>query len=262
MSKRSIQDKDVEKVLIYHPVETIGSVIYYTGAVRYIRETVDDNIEVVMIVSKDSHQLFVKHYADLPNFKFEVLNEVNDSNMLKLFLMGPFRTVKDRRFFGAFDKLRLDEYKKAFDETTPARDMYSLYGIDPSVRYSHFRIVIDEDINNKLYRKIKTIANMNYNLTSKSDLIPKHYKKNAMLSLNIDGMFNTTNFFDSFALIKRTSQIYITTDKEDYFTTMLYYMDKSGAYADHFQKKKILLFQKNRSNPFDPVPESWTVVDA
>lgn len=254
-------NKEVEKVLIYHPVETIGSVIYYTGAVRHIRETVDDSKRVVMIVARVWHELMSQHYADLPNFGFEVMDEVNDSNMLKLFLMAPFRTVKDRRFFGSFDKLRLDDYKKVYDETNPPKDMYSLYGIDPNVRFTHFRIVIDDDANTKLYRKIKTIANMNYNITSKADFVPKNYKKNAMLSLNIDAMFETKNFFVSFALIKRTSQIYITTDPEDYFTTMLYYMDRSGVYADHFMKKKILLFTRDGSNPLDSLPESWVLVD-
>ena len=258
MSKNN--NKEVDKVLIYHPVDNIGDVIYYTGAVRHIRETVDESARVGMIVSRSSHKLLSKHYADLPNFEFTVLDKVNDSNMLKLFLMGPFRTVKDRRFFGPFDKLRLDEYKKVYDEANPPKDMYSLYGMDPNVRFTHFRIMIDEDANSKLYRRLKTIANMNYNVTSKADLIPKHYKKNAMLSLNIDTMFDTTSFFDSFALIKRTSQIYITTDKEDYFTTMLYYMDKSGVYGEHFLKKKIFLFAKNGINPFDPLPESWTLV--
>lgn len=253
-----------EKHLIFHPQENIGDIIEFTGLVRYIyHEIAEDDALVVIFTYSKYHNLFKKHYADLDRIRYEVLeltddSNVNDSNILKLFL-GKYRTVKNRHFFGQYDKFRLNEYKRTYDSKVKNQDLYTLYGFDNAIKYSYFRIVIDDVANNRIYRQIKSIANMNYNITSKADHVPNNYKKNAMLSMNIDAMFNSTNFFDSFSLIKRTSAIYMTDEIDDYFTMMMKYIDRSGAYTEQLENKKVFLFHK-RPVSADEYPESWTLV--
>ena len=102
---------------------------------------------------------------------------------------------------------------------------------------------------------------MNYNMTSKAEYVPVEYKRNAMVSLNVDTMFNNTNFLDSTELIKFSKALYLTNSPEDDFTLLIYMMTKCKLYDDILSSKKILLFKlKEEPLKYTDLPEWCKIV--
>lgn len=242
--------------LILHPQRDIEDIIIYTGIVRYTYEKFDGY--VTLFVLPEYYNLLKNHYVDLENLIIEVLPNFSDSILLKLFI-GKYKESRTRYFFGLCDKFRFDNYRKKV--TSDTFDPYLEYDFDLDIKYNFFRINMNDEKRTKLLGRIKTVANMNYNMTSKAEFVPVRYKKNAMVSLNIDTMFDKTNFFDSTELLKHSKALYLTNSEKDHFTLLIYTMMRSNKYDDIIPKKNLYLFKHdNKPIKYTNIPEHWIIV--
>lgn len=254
--------------LFLHPQNSIQDVLLYTGMIRHTYETFDGKL--TLLVSPTFINLYKKHFSDLSNLNIVEIHDFSDSSLLKLFL-GQFKSNRQRYFMGDYDKFRFDSYKKKFSTVYPngvssddtTFDPYALYGFDPEIRYTYFKIHTCDETCHKLIKNIKTVANMNFNITSKSDPVPPSYKKNAMISLNIDAMFGNQDFFNSIELVKYSKALYLTNDPTDNFTLLLYMLIKSKHYNDLLPQKNVYFFYKKSDTiRYTDLPEHWKVISS
>ena len=242
--------------IILHPQRTIKDILKYTGLVRHLYTVHAGN--VILLSLPEYYNLLKNNYFDLEKIIIEKIPNLSDSTFLKLFI-GKFKSIRVRHFFGLCDKFRTDTLKKKAESDDI--DPYLTYGYDPEMVYTHFKINMNEERRSKLMFQIKTVANMNYNMTSKAEYVPVEYKRNAMVSLNVDTMFNNTNFLDSTELIKFSKALYLTNSPEDDFTLLIYMMTKCKLYDDILSSKKILLFKpKEEPLKYTDLPEWWKIV--
>lgn len=246
----------MSECLILHPQRDEMDFLNYTGLVRHIYEMHEG--KVTILVLSEFHTLVKNHFEDLETLQIEKISDCLDSTFLKLFI-GKFKNIRTRQFFGLCDKFRTDDMKRKADSDDI--DPYATYGFDAEIKYTYFRVNMNDDRQSKLMFQIKTVANMNYNITSKADYVPKKYKKNAMVSLNIDTMFDKTNFFDSIELIKHAKALYLTNNDKDYFTYMLYLMVRSNRYMQELNNKNIMLFNIDQTPlRYANLPEHWKII--
>lgn len=242
--------------LILHPQRDMEDILMYTGIVRYTYETFKGR--VTLFVLPEFNNLLKNHYADLEQLRIERIADLSDSTFLKLFI-GKYKNSRNRYFFGLSDKFRIDNYKKK--ATSDDFDPYTFYDFDPEIKYKYFRINMNEERRSKLMFQIKTVANMNYNMTSKAEYVPVQYKKNAMVSLNVDTMFNNSNFFDATELLKHSKALYLTNSDKDYFTLLIYMMVRAGVYEEVLPKKNVYLFNmENEPLKYENLPDYWKIV--
>lgn len=251
--------------LFLHPQNSIQDILAYTGMIRHTYEVFEGKL--TLLISPVYASLCRKHFKDLTEINIVEVHDFSDSTLLKLFL-NQFKANRERYFMGSYDKFRFDSYKKKFSTQYPdglkaddSFDPYSFYGFDPSIRYSYFRINTCNKTCDKLIKNIKTVANMNFNITSKADFVPSSYKKNAMISLNIDTMFGSEDFFNSIELVRYSKALYLTNAVSDNFTLLLYMLIKSEHYPDLLPQKNVYFFhKKNETIRYNDLPDKWRVI--
>lgn len=251
--------------LFLHPQSNIRDILSYTGMIRHTYEAFEGKLTVLVCPSYTN--LYKKHFKDLEDLNIVEVQDFSDSTLLKMFL-SKFKANRERYFMGSYDKFRFDSYKKKFSTRYPdglkaddVFDPYQFYGFDPKIRYSSFRINTCNSTCDKLIKNIKTVANMNFNITSKADFVPASYKKNAMISLNIDTMFGNEDFFNSIELVRYSKALYLTNEVSDNFTLLLYMLIQSDHYNDLLPQKNVYFFhKKNETIRYEALPEKWRVI--
>ena len=248
----------INNPLILHNQENVQDIMLHTGIVRYLYEINEGNI--IYIVKQSFHNLLKNHYGDL-DITYEIVTDLTPQSIFKL-VMNKYKNHKNRMFFGEYDKYRLDSFKNNFKNNFNSENYnpYLIYNFDPSIKYSYFKTeCINKDCM-KLVNLIRSVANMDYRIFSKGDLIPKQYKKNSTIAVHIDKIFKTDNFFDSIVLIEKTQYLHITDHITDDFSTYVYYLYKSKNYPNIFDKKHIYLFYQNDEPNYVDLPQYWNLI--
>jgi hypothetical protein len=242
--------------LILHPQDNIKDILLYTGIVRYLYETQKE--QIVYFVTSKFEGLLKKHFHDLDNLQYEVLDDFSTKSVFK-FIMGKYKDVKIRNFLGSFDKFRLDNKKNLCQNyDTDTFNPYTLYGFDNSIQFTHFKTNCYESDDVHLLKMIKSIANWDYRIFSNRTNIPAKYKKNSVIALHVDKVFKETNFFDSIILMEKTKFIHFT-DSDD-FGIFVYLLFKSNKYEYLFDKTKVFVFYKGDEPKYSDYPSSWNVI--
>lgn len=243
--------------LILHPVDTVRDIITHTGLVRHLYE--EYNHKIIYIIPTHLERLMRKHLFDLDEIIYEIVPDFENKSLFKLF-MGKFKNIRIRMFFGSYDKFRLDSLKNTFSSKFESKDYdpYTMYQYDESIKYTKFITSCIEKDDKKLINLIKSIANMDYRIFSKSELIPLQYKKNSTIAIHVDKVFNITNFFDSIVLLEKTKYLHLT-DTDD-FSLFVYILFRSNNYNYLFKKKHIYLFHQNDKLNFDDIPSDWKLI--
>nr|QOI90476.1 hypothetical protein HWQ62_00340 [Pyramimonas orientalis virus] len=241
--------------MVLHPMESIKDILVHTGMVRYLYETQEQKL--IYVITEQFEKSIRKHYNDLPDLTYEVLTDFSSKSLLKL-LMGKYKNIKNRMFFGPYDKYRFDSYKnicKDYDNKT--FEPYTMYGFDQSIMFTHFLTCSCREDDVSLIKFFKSVANWDYRLFSKADLIPMDYKKNCVIAVNIDKIFNHTNFFNSLVLVDKTRYIHLT-DRDD-FSLFVYFIYKSQKYNHLFENTKVYLFHQDRVTHYE-YPSNWKLI--
>jgi hypothetical protein len=243
--------------LVLHPLNTIKDVIEHTGLVRNIYA--EHGKQTYYIIPVHLEPLLKKHLNDLTDMHFEIVPELSKNALLRL-LMGKYKNVKKRMFYGEYDNLRLDNYKNIFKTKYNSIDYnpYTMYDYDESIRFTSFKTNCYENHDKHMINLIKSVANMDYRIFSNGDMIPLQYKKNSTIAIHINKMFNITNFFDCIILIEKTKHLHLTDTDE--FSVFIYTLWKSGNYEYLFNKKHVFLFYKGESPIFTDLPASWKLI--
>lgn len=250
----------INHCLIIHPQDNIRNIIDHTGLVREFYETHNGN--VIYFIKKNIEKLIKKHFSDLPNVKYEVVDALDKKTILK-YMLSEYKNSKIRMFFGTFDKLRLDSYKNVFESkyNNENYNPYTMYGFNESIRYDKFRININENDDMKTINLLKSVANMDFRIFSSGTSIPIVYKRNSTIAIQIDRVFDIKNYFDSVVLIKNTKHIHITDQSDDLFSIFVMHLLKSNKYEDLFVKKNIYYFYKGDEIPKHEFIGNWKFIN-
>lgn len=248
----------INHCLIIHPQDDIRDIIDHTGLVREFYET--HNGKVIYFVKRKIENLIKKHFSDLTNIKYEIVDELDKKTIFK-YMLSQYKNCKIRMFFGPFDKLRLDSYKNVFESkyNNHNYDPYAMYGFDGSIRYDKFRINVNEDDDMKTINLLKSVANMDYRIFSSGKEIPIIYKRNSTIAIQIDRVFDIKNYFDSVVLIKNTKHIHITDQSDDLFSIFVMHLLKSNQYEYLFKNKSVYYFYKGQT-PANEFVGNWKFI--
>lgn len=243
--------------LCLHPQDSINDILLFTGLVRHLYELNENNM--IYFVKEKYEILVKKHFNELEDIIYEVVPNFEDKTIFK-FIMSKYKNLKNRVFFGMYDKFRFDSYKKkCIDYDALTFNPYELYNYDESLKFNNFRISTLKD--DKLIKMIKQVANMDFALFSMmSEDIPMSYKKNKSISIFVNKVFNDTNYFDSVELMDKTRIINLIDSKDDILSSFVYMLWMSGHYNHLFEKKMIRLFLTKYSPFLKDIPSTWKII--
>lgn len=243
--------------LVLHPLNTIKDIIEHTGLVREIYA--DQGKLTYYIIPTHLEPLLKKHLNDLTDINFEIVPKITKSELLKL-LMGKYKNVKKRMFFGEYDNLRLDSYKNVFKTkyNNLNYNPYTIYDYNESIRYTNFKTNCYENHDKSMINLIKSVANMDYRIFTNGDMIPLQYKKNSTIAIHLNRIFNIENFFDCIILLEKTRYLHLTDTDE--FSLFIYTLWKSNNYEYLFKDKRVFLFYAGEYPLFTDIPSTWKVI--
>lgn len=245
--------KLLDHCLILHPLDNIRDICDHVSLVAYTYEQFEGKI--IYIINENFEKLLRTYFSDFESIIFEVIPTLSESEIFKLVLQK-YKNIKNRKFFHKYDKYRLDNYKHQFHKINPnVYNPYMLYDYETTILFDYFIVNTNKT---SIVSTIQSIANMDYKIMSNIEDIPMEYKKNSSVTIIIDKMFSSSNYFDCFELIRRCKVIYVNDYHE--FTYLLYIISKSK-YNHLLKHKHITLFYKGLTPCLDEIPSDWKTVN-
>lgn len=245
--------KDQISILL-HPQEDIGDFIMFTGLVRYLATTE----KLKFIILKQYKDTIKLHYNDIENIEYIVIEKYEKSDVITQLLHQSLRNIKKRHIIGNFDIFRLDKYKGVYTNQKNPNDLYSLYGFDPEIMKSYFKVNRNIQKEENILKNIFMISKTDFSIFTSCEHIPTRFKINCF-GIYLDKMFSKLLFMHSICIVEVSKRIYLYSSSK--FTLFIYLMHHKYNVCND---KQVVVVNDN--NPDSYVftlnyPDDWIISD-